>query len=278
MCALPPNHTARLRAPHRPPIHTPSLRRTPYAGQRVSTWGRPVANVKVANTRSVDNLQRLYTMVITLSVAEALRRVLGGYASPSSEILQIARLPSYLMLGSLLVTIVPFYHGANRYLDATYVTGERTARRVALILDFLALFAEGILFFVLALFTGDITAFYVLLAVLLVFDCGWILLTRVSAEETSTGSVSSGRYVIWAAINVATALIILYLVLAPVNCGQWLGRCSKDIYLSTLVLVRTVLDYALVWGFYYPKAGATTRKPRSVGDGPADGPAPAEGP
>ena len=109
-----------------------------------------MSNLREARKRSVDNLQRLYTVVISLAVAESLRRLLGD--TPPET---IADYKQWLMFASLIFTVVPFYHGANRYLDATYVTGERSAKPIALMVDFVMLFLEGLLFFGLAMLTSD---------------------------------------------------------------------------------------------------------------------------
>ena len=94
-------------------------------------------NFPEARKRSVDNLQRLYTVVVSLAVAEGLKHLLipkTGVPITSTD---------WLLFSSLLATVVPFYHGANRYLDATYVTNERKAKHNVLILDFLVLFVEA---------------------------------------------------------------------------------------------------------------------------------------
>ena len=113
--------------------------------------------------RSIDNLQRIYTFVVSLSVAEALRRVLA-------DLPKVPELDVWLRLGVVLVTVIPFYHGANRYLDATYVTGERSSVRYALLVDFLFLFVEAILFFVLSLVIREESWFYIVFVILLAID------------------------------------------------------------------------------------------------------------
>src|SRR6476661_3705790 len=85
-------------------------------------------DMKTVRTRSVDNLQRLYTVVISLALTEYLRRLL----TQSAEANEATGYNGWLMFVSLIFTVVPFYHGANRYLDATYVTGERAAKPGAL--------------------------------------------------------------------------------------------------------------------------------------------------
>ena len=97
--------------------------------------------------RSVDNLQRLYAFVMSLAFAESLRRSL--LTRDNNVDLSIANWDRWLMCLALIVTVIPFYHGANRYLDATYVTGERTAKRFSLMVDFIFLFVQALLMFTL---------------------------------------------------------------------------------------------------------------------------------
>ena len=115
------------------------------------TTASATPNLTEARKRSVDNLQRLYTVVISLAVTESLRRLLMNFSSRH----EVAGYKEWLMFVSLIFTVVPFYHGANRYLDATYVTEERSAKHPALIVDFIMLFIEGLLFFGLAMVTTD---------------------------------------------------------------------------------------------------------------------------
>ena len=150
--------------------------------------------------RSVDNLQRLYTVVISLAVTEALRRTLLGLSGDDSA--APASVNQWLMLLSLIVTIVPFYHGANRYLDATYVTKERSAKSNVLMVDFLFLFLEGATFFALAMLIKRVEAFYTVLALLLIFDALWVLWTSIPAVDEPEGASTFGA---WAIINVVAA-------------------------------------------------------------------------
>lgn len=92
--------------------------------------------------RSVDNLQLLYTVVVSLAVTDMLQHFLAGPSGISIPDFSGIGLAQWLMAVSFLFTIVPFYHGASRYLDATYITGERKAQRAALLIDFVMLLRE----------------------------------------------------------------------------------------------------------------------------------------
>ncbi|RYG98673.1 MAG: hypothetical protein EON58_06425 [Alphaproteobacteria bacterium] len=192
-----------------------------------------------ARKRSVDNLQRLYTVVVSLAITELLKRLFHPAADAPK-----AGLSEWLMLTSFIVTIIPFYHGANRYLDATYVTGERSAKHGALMLDFIALFLEGILLFVLGLFASNATIFYTILGALFVFDAAWVGLTRL----TTNGNESVASYVKWAGVNVVAALAV-----TGASWTTFFKTPEREAAFLTIICVfRTVYDYYSVWSFYYP--------------------------
>ena len=92
--------------------------------------------------RSVDKLQLLYT-VVSLAVTDMLQHFLAGSSGISIPDLSQIGLPQWFIAVSFLFTIVPFYHGASRYIDATYITRERKAQRAALLIDFMFLLIEG---------------------------------------------------------------------------------------------------------------------------------------
>lgn len=200
--------------------------------------------------RSVDNLQLLYTVVVSLAVTDMLQRVLAIPSGISIPDLSAIGLAQWLMMVSFLFTVVPFYHGASRYLDATYITGERKAQRAALLIDFVFLFIEGILFFVLAEFVGDQQAFYSALALLLLLDVVWVVSSSRLWSIPVAGStdISNTRYRLWAVINSVTVIVIGVLVISHL----WQGTALQSVILAICAIVRTIIDYTLVFGFYYP--------------------------
>lgn len=95
-----------------------------------------------ARERSVNNLQRLYAIVVSLSIAYTLKGLIEVIsASGLTNIVEYYN--ELFMFISFIFIVIPFFHGANRYLDATYVTGERNATHYGLLVDFIALFCRG---------------------------------------------------------------------------------------------------------------------------------------
>jgi hypothetical protein len=199
--------------------------------------------------RSINNLQRIYTVVVSLSIAESLRRLLSNFGdqgiSPS--------LTSTVAVISLLVTIVPFYHGANRYLDATYVTGEREAKSQALMLDFIAIFSEGLIFFILSLIIQNTRFFFSLLGILFVLDAIWVGITKLTSIGVSD---QPPRYRSWAAINILAAVGIFVSMWSNLlNWEFWPTPLIQTLAVGGITILRTVYDYSSVWNFYYPPLG-----------------------
>jgi len=204
-------------------------------------------DLKQARTRSVDNLQRLYTFVVSLAFAESLRRSL--LTTTNNVDLSTSNSGKWMMCAGLIITAIPFYHGANRYLDATYVTGERSSKtRLSLMIDFFFVFLQALLMFTLALL---ITAgapedetnhklFYWGLAALLSIDILWILITRKTTDDAPSPPKTI-QFRKWAILNIFAALIILLFV----YFAKW--EC-----LLLLLMVRTAVDYLIAHDFYYP--------------------------
>jgi len=196
--------------------------------------------------RSVDNLQRVYTVVISLAITESLRRLLSDFGDNG----QLPEYASVVAVISLIFTIIPFYHGANRYLDSTYVTGERSAKSGALMLDFVAIFIEGIAFFVLSLLIKSTTIFFTVLAALFLFDSFWVWLTKL----TSNSEVDKGlEYKLWATINIISSLFLLVSFWSNIfNWSFWTSPTVQVSAAGITAITRTIFDYVTVWSFYYP--------------------------
>ncbi len=203
-------------------------------------------NLDDARKRSVDNLQRLYTVVVSLAITESLRRMLGGYNVTGT----VAGHKEWFMFVSLIVTVIPFYHGANRYLDATFVTGERSAKRYALLVDFFFLFFEGLLFFGLAMVTANESLYYTVLSGLLLLDIIWVGVTNFTASSEED---KMPDYNTWAAINfIAMVALLVSTWSTLLNFSLWKTEFVTSLALMLIAIARTVFDYIRVYRFYYP--------------------------
>jgi len=208
-----------------------------------------MADIVKARERSVNNLQLLYTIVISLAIAQTLKHLIEVISATGwTNFRQYCN--EIFMFISFIFIVVPFFHGANRYLDATYVTEERNAKHYALLIDFIALFIEGLALFGLGMLTSNLEVFYSLLVGLLALDIAWVGSTNLTGEGR-TDKVPKFRK--WAVINaVAMAGILI-----SVWSNLWQDELVKGIMLVLIVMARTIYDYVSVWEFYYPVEGGS---------------------
>lgn len=143
-----------------------------------------------------------------------------------------------------IVTLIPFYHGAERHLEGTYVENdgpEHTAQR--LLWDFLVLFTEACVLIAIGALVADPGRMLVALIVLWSIDVIWALVARLllkSQDEIWT----------WGTINtVAAALFGLLLIL---DNTLSLGDVTVGLLIMLASLARTCVDYATGWTFYFP--------------------------
>jgi len=202
-------------------------------------------SVKESKVNSVHNLQHLYTVVVGLGLSLAIRNLIDS--NGQNVLFRSDLLPFFF---ALLVTLIPFYHGALRHLDLTYVErGGREVRRGALLVDFAALFIESCLLLALGVFL--LRPFYLVwgLVILLASDSLW----GFSAHFAFTQHMQSRAEIRWALINLATAVFftIYYLVL---NLEAEAYASDARIWAVTLSVsvVRSVVDYIWCWDTYYP--------------------------
>jgi hypothetical protein len=190
--------------------------------------------------RSIDALQRLYTIVVGLAVTEALR----SFLVPAAALAPAVWWTNWRSLGILLVTIVPFYHGANAHLDQTYLYGfddNRRGKRYALVIDFFVLFGEGVLFFVLALSLNAFERFVHVFEAVLLTDVAWALFVYISGDHAKRPV----HAIQWGLLNLVTFALV-----AGAYDSAWLLPATKDDWVFGIAVVRMFGDYFLCWDFY----------------------------
>jgi hypothetical protein len=184
--------------------------------------------------KSIDSLQRIHAVISALALGEAVRRLISNPGTAEASF-NAEALPQFI---ALVCTIVPFYHGMHRHLEATYLFATDVRRpKSVLLIDFVVFVVEASTFFAMAaLFKTP--AFYWVLTAFLTFDAIWAGATAL------INSVSMFR---WCLLNfLAAAAMLLVLSLNVFKSGM-------DVWLLTLIVgVRTILDYSTHWRFYFP--------------------------
>ena len=188
--------------------------------------------------RSVDSIQKIYAVVIALAIAQAIQSFLKD-ASGTAD-LSLARVSSGLpALVAFLVTLVPFWHGMNRHLDRCYLEKTTGIRQGALLFDFAMFFIEASFLFASAwsIRCGLDTFYY--LGGLLIVDMLWGI---TSHQIHFPGTESHSKR--WSIINLAAMTPAILVVAYPFH--------AKPLVLMAIAVVRSIVDYAFCWDFYFP--------------------------
>lgn len=197
---------------------------------------------------SVRNLENLYSIVAALGLSLAIYNLIDT----ASETIpfKFDLLPFFL---AFLITLIPFYHGALRHLDVTYVEqGGKQVRKYALLIDFFALFFESCLLLALAVLLTKPVFFAWGLVMLLAFDTIW----SISAHFGFSQDVKPKAELRWALINfIAVIVLSIYLIIFNfVPNATYAADLKLSIGIPSISLLRTVIDYIFCWNFYYPSS------------------------
>ncbi len=190
---------------------------------------------------TVKSLQGIYAIVIALSIGEAFKQfVPDADLGSDRRAVRWDRLP---LLCSLLVLVVPFFHGMTRFLSDMYAQDKIDGYYgIWLLIDCSVFTVEAGLFFILARsLSKDLwLRFGWTVMVLLLLDVAW----GVLVWTCRTSSISS-----WVIINVLSAPCLAGVLLAfRKNCSSWAISLA-----SFVILARTVADYSTGWRFYFPR-------------------------
>jgi hypothetical protein len=189
--------------------------------------------------RSVEHLSGLYSVVVALALTVAVTTVIdidGGSV----------RLDVVGVLGALtlLVTLIPFYHGGLRHLSDSYGTGRRVHKGLIL-WDFGLLFLEACVLLSAGAVIGSPEALAIALVTLWTLDILWIggqLLFKGNPVAT------------WARVNggaISLTVIAWMLTDDPAESAKLAG------VVFSIALLRSGLDYWTEREFYFPSIEIT---------------------
>jgi hypothetical protein len=204
--------------------------------------------VKEAQKNSVRNLQNLYSIVVGLGLSLSIYNLVD--TSREGVPFKLELLPFFF---SFLLTLIPFYHGALRHLDATYVErGGRQVRSGALLADFALLFFESCILLGLAVLLPIPRFFAWGFVILLTLDTIWGFLVYLVFSQDAKPKPELR----WALINFVTAVILsicfVIIDIFPPVAGA--GELKLWVIIFSVSFIRTIVDYRLCWNFYFPKS------------------------
>lgn len=198
---------------------------------------------------SVKHLASLYTVVVGLALASGINNLINTEAQPVPF-----KIDTFLTFLAFLVTLIPFYHGALRHLDITYIEDKHPkVRDGALMVDFAILFVEGCFFLALSVLLVKPITFAWGIALLLVVDVMWGFFAHLafSPDKTSENMKPEGK---WSIINLITIVILLFYLISNKiypNSNEFnMVEIASLIFI--LLSIRSIFDYICTWKVYFP--------------------------
>lgn len=202
------------------------------------TDNRSADDIKLANTRTVDSLQRVYAIVIALALTTAVKLLIESVGIVKSASPQVDPVPTIGMFVAFVSTLVIFYQGMNRHLDDSFIIDVKTDRSsVLLLVDIFVFLVEGSMLVVMASTIADPQAFLKAWSILLAVDIIWgLFLYLFTSRQTP---------VTWVVTNAAFlgSAWIVWLFIFPKNA----------LWIVVIEILRSVIDYRLNWDFYFPR-------------------------
>lgn len=197
------------------------------------------ANIKI--------LENFYSFLISFALTQATMKLADSIISSGLSWELIGKAALY---ASLLVTIVPFYQGMNRFLYVTHVVRpiEKPGFRSSpMLLDIYAFLLMSSILFAMGRFLDNPIIFFYLWSALLVIDIIWTIIVW---------KIQKGRNPIWAWNNVLWLSIAwAYWALVHFYAIPEFGETAAIALPYGFVFVefaRTVRDYKINWDFYFP--------------------------
>ena len=206
---------------------------------------------------TISSLKSIVTIIAGLAITNSIVRLLVANNAASLDNVSIEALVLFLLF---TLNVIRFHHGNVRHLDTTYsatpgkaVVSQKpvqSAGRTAL--DFSVIYSESVLFALLSFLIGKPTEFYPVFTVLLGIDVLWYLCVHTMVTDRRV-FVHQKK---WALNNVLTlfALVITFIIS---------GRMGPIMYFCvgiTCVIANTIVDFAISWQFYFPRAKALQRE------------------
>jgi hypothetical protein len=196
---------------------------------------------------SVRHLADLYAVIVGAALTSGIYN-LFSYQNDGLHL----PVEAFLLFLAFLFTIIPFYHGALRHLDDTFVFKRRDGlRKGALLLDFSLLFLHGVGFISLSRLITQPTHFFFIFIAILLIDAVWGLLSQIAYY--SGASIPAEKF--WGWINLVSVLIaaVLFVFLKPLGLANW----QVAALIAIGAFARTLVDYWVAWDFYF-EGGVTT--------------------
>ncbi len=181
---------------------------------------------------SLSGLKTVYSVVIALSVTEAIKSIFGIEAYKITYGINLVLLPTFIIF---IITLIPFYQGAIKYLNEIQKDKKRKAN-FERIFDFVFFFLESLLFYWMALSINEIKLFLIVMTILLILDVLWLL----SVLHYNKDLFNKIKW--WCRLNFILVIVLFFLFYI---------NFYNIVVLLLIFAVRTICDYYYTWKFYW---------------------------
>lgn len=190
-----------------------------------------------------EALQGLYTVTVGLSLTIGVERLFPGELHGTLEAGAVSTFIAFL------ATLLPFYHGALRHLDQTYIhLGDgRPPPRWLLFVDFLTLFLEACLLISMGATVEQPGTFLVLLLILLLLDIIWLQIPRFAGSAVDDKPEWG-----WTVVNLP-ALAVGVLLFVAAGRSALVSSDVLPFLVALFAMMRTIFDYFWNWKWYFPE-------------------------
>jgi hypothetical protein len=201
------------------------------------------ANIKI--------LENFYSFLIGLAVTRATVELIEIWKVASLKTPPYAEIGATILFVSLMITIVPFYQGMNRFLYDSHVVRPLEypeSRTSPLFLDLNAFFILSGILLAMGQFLRDPHVYFYLWASLLIIDIMWAI--TVWIWRGGGGPIWARNNMFWLIVAIiywTFAVWLDYLTFLPTEY-----RSVIPYVIVLFELARTVFDYLLNWKFYFP--------------------------
>lgn len=211
-------------------------------------------NIESINS-TTDSLKAIYTVLLALSLGEAFSQLVEKNPNAPDNSPREIRLDRIANLVPFVLLIIPFIQGMDRYFFDRYHGDTRpTPYAGHLLWDCVVFTLEGSLFFILArsLTWDRWKRFYGTVMTLLALDALWGLTVFFRFHPPAVLS--------WIILDFATLLVVVVVCFIPKGWvpyfrqQQWAHWWFRPVVALVIMVIRTVADYYLAWGFYFPSA------------------------
>jgi hypothetical protein len=190
--------------------------------------------------RSLSSWERLHAVIIGFALTSAVK--IFADARAANGAIPLLGLSHFYLLIAFTITLVPFFHGAQRHLEATHLSRPGEPKSAVLFFDYMMLILEAFLFSLLGMAVGGDRVFAHILIWLMSVDLFWAGVTYFANER-------SPALVPWIVLDIAS-LVCIGLLWRRVPVEYW------AVALGYGAVVRTIADYSWNWKFFLDLAPA----------------------